>query len=92
MQLYENLIELLADIRGRDRHIRFIDGEHDETSVTFAELWDRAIALLGALQSRGMKQGDELVIFSKSNESFVIAFWAAVLGGIVPVPAPGSST
>jgi acyl-CoA synthetase (AMP-forming)/AMP-acid ligase II/acyl carrier protein len=86
MQLYENLIELLADARSRDRHIRFIDGEHDETSVTFAELWDRAIALLGALQSRGMKQGDELVIFSKSNESFVVAFWAAIMGGIVPVP------
>ena len=26
------------------------------------------------------------MIFSKSNESFVIAFWAAMLGGIVPVP------
>jgi acyl-CoA synthetase (AMP-forming)/AMP-acid ligase II/acyl carrier protein len=77
---------LLADARSRDRHIRFIDGEHDETSVTFSELWDRAIALLGALQSRGMKQGDELVIFSKSNESFVVAFWAAIMGGIVPVP------
>jgi acyl-CoA synthetase (AMP-forming)/AMP-acid ligase II/acyl carrier protein len=33
-----------------------------------------------------MKKGDELVIFSKSNESFVIAYWAAILGGIVPVP------
>ena len=86
MQLYENLIELLADARGKDRHIRFIDGEHDESTVKFAELWDRAIALLGALQSRGMQQGDELVIFSKSNESFVIAYWAAVMGGIVPVP------
>ncbi len=86
MQIYENLIELAADARGKDRHIRFIDGEHDETSVTFAELWDRAVALLGALQSRGMKQGDELVVFSKSNESFVIAFWAAIIGGIVPVP------
>ncbi len=86
MQLYDSLIELLADARNKDRHIRFIDGEHDETSVTFAELWDRAVALLGALQSRGMKRGDELVVFSKSNESFVVAFWAAVMGGIVPVP------
>ena len=33
-----------------------------------------------------MQPGDELIIFSKSNESFVVAFWAAVLGGIVPVP------
>ena len=86
MQLYDTLIDLLAAARSRDRHIRFIDGEHDETTVTFAELWDRAIALLAALQSRGMQPGDELVIFSKSNESFVVAFWAAILGGIVPVP------
>jgi acyl-CoA synthetase (AMP-forming)/AMP-acid ligase II/acyl carrier protein len=86
MQLYDTLIDLFAAARGRDRHIRFIDGEHDETTVTFADLWDRANALLASLQARGMRPGDELVIFSKSNESFVVAFWAAILGGIVPVP------
>ena len=86
MQLYDTLIDLLAAARGRDRHIRFIDGEHDESTVPFSELWERAVALLGYLQSRGMRQGGELVIFSKSNEKFVIAYWAAILGGMVPVP------
>ena len=86
MQLYDTLTDLLDAARGRDRHIRFIEGEHDEITLTLSELWERAIALLGSLQSRGMRQGDELVIFSKSNESFVVAFWAAILGGIVPVP------
>jgi acyl-CoA synthetase (AMP-forming)/AMP-acid ligase II/acyl carrier protein len=86
MQLYDTLIDLLADVRSRDRYIRFIDGEDDENTVVFAELWDRALALLGSLQARGMQKGDELVIFSKSNESFVVAYWAAILGGIVPVP------
>jgi len=86
MQLYETLSDLLATARGKDRHIRFIDGEHDESIVANSDLWDRAIALLGSLQARGMQPGDELVIFSKSNESFVVAFWAAILGGIVPVP------
>ena len=86
MKLYETMTDLLADARGKNRHIRFIDGEHDESSVSFAELWERALALLGSLQARGMQPGDELVIFSKSNESFVVAFWAAILGGIVPVP------
>lgn len=86
MKLYNTLIELLAEARGKDRHIRFIDGETDESDVSFDELYQRAMRLLGALQAKGMQQGDELVIFSKSNESFVVAFWAAVLGGIVPVP------
>jgi acyl-CoA synthetase (AMP-forming)/AMP-acid ligase II len=86
MKLYATLTELLDDMRGRDREIRFIDGEDDETIIGFAELWDRALALLGSLQARGMKPGDELVIFSKSNLNFVVAYWAAMLGGIVPVP------
>ena len=86
MKLYDTLIDLLREAKDRDGSIRFIDGETDESTVRFAELWDRASALLGALQARGMQPGDELVIFSKSNESFVVAFWAAILGGIVPVP------
>jgi acyl-CoA synthetase (AMP-forming)/AMP-acid ligase II/acyl carrier protein len=86
MTLYDTMTDLLSDARGKARHIQFIDGEHDESSVTFGELWDRALALTGSLQARGMEPGDELVIFSKSNESFVVAFWAALLGGIVPVP------
>ena len=86
MKLYPTLTELLGDVRERDREIRFIDGENDETVIRFTELWERALALLGSLQARGMQPGDELVIFSKSNLNFVIAYWAAMLGGIVPVP------
>jgi len=86
MELYNTLTGLLADVCGKDREIRFIDGENDESTVKFTDLWDRAAALLGSLQARGMRAGDELIIFSKSNETFVVAFWAAVLGGMVPVP------
>lgn len=86
MKLYATMTELLDDVRGSDRQIRFIDGEDDETVLGFGELRDRSLALLGSLQARGMQPGDELVIFSKSNLNFVVAFWAAMLGGIVPVP------
>lgn len=86
MQLYDDLTHILRDARTKDRTIRFIDGDKDETVITFAELWDKAVNLLGELQSRGMKSGDELVIFTRSNQKFLVAFWAAVLGGIVPVP------
>jgi acyl-CoA synthetase (AMP-forming)/AMP-acid ligase II/acyl carrier protein len=86
MKLYNTLTDLFTDVRDRDREIRFIDGAKDESTLRFGDLWDASLALLGSLQARGMKPGDELIIFSKSNKSFVIAFWAAVFGGIVPVP------
>jgi len=86
MILYDSLIDILAAARHRDRALCLIDGEDDESSVSFDEIWNRSIALLGVLQKRGMMPGDELVIFSRSNEQFIVAFWAAILGGIVPVP------
>jgi len=86
MQLYDSMTHILKDARDRQREILFIDGDKQESVMTFASLWDKARVFLGALQARGLEPGDELVIFTRSNEKFVIAFWAAILGGIVPVP------
>ena len=86
MKLHDTLIDLLDEARSRDRELRLINGENDESVVRFPDIWDRALALLGSLQARGMRPGDELVVFSRSNLDFVVAFWAAMLGGIVPVP------
>ena len=86
MQRHANLVQLFTAACERERVIRFIDGQHDETELELGELRRRALRLLGGLQAKGMQSGDELVIFSRSNEHFVVAFWAAVLGGIVPVP------
>ena len=86
MMLYDTLTHILRDARDKAQEIRFIDGDKDESTLTFAELWNNAVDLLGALQKRGMEPGDELVIFTKSNRKFVVAFWAAVLGGIGSIP------
>ncbi len=92
MVLHDSLTHILRDAREKEREIRFFDGDKDESTLSFSALWNQAVELLGALQHRGMVPGDELVIFTSSNEKFVVAFWAAVLGGIVPVPvAVGSS-
>jgi acyl-CoA synthetase (AMP-forming)/AMP-acid ligase II/acyl carrier protein len=86
MERFESLTQIFERARDTGREVRFIDGEKDETVLTFDEVWNRALHLLGALQAQGMKAGDQLVIFTRSNENFVIAFWAAILGGIIPVP------
>uniref|UniRef100_UPI003754DC74 hypothetical protein n=1 Tax=Salmonella sp. SKLX105803 TaxID=3160033 RepID=UPI003754DC74 len=38
------------------------------------------------LQKLGAKPGDKLIIYLANNEQFLDAFWAGMLGGIVPVP------
>lgn len=86
MKLYDSMTHILEDARTRDRNIRFIDGDKDESILAFAGLYRDALALLGSLQAHGMQAGDELVIFTNGNRQFVTAFWAAILGGIVPVP------
>ena len=86
MDRYDTLTQILHVARTRDREIRFINGEKDEVVLPFSEVYARALKLLGSLQARGVERGNELVIFTRSNEHFVIAFWAAVLGGIIPVP------
>jgi len=68
------------------RSITYIDGEQDERTVSFADLQSRALGILHHFQERGIGVGDQLIIFTNSNEQFVDAFWACLYGGIVPVP------
>jgi len=86
MNQFKTLTDMLHARSSSEHGIRFIDGNSDERTVTFAELIARAHAFLHALQQRGMDAGDELIVFTNRNENFLVAFWAAILGGIVPVP------
>src|SRR6202140_430658 len=86
------LTELLEANRGAPRSITYLEGEGDTRSVAFGELYQRALAILHRLQRLGARPGDKLILFLSSNEPFIDAFWAALLGGIIAVPvAPGIS-
>jgi acyl-CoA synthetase (AMP-forming)/AMP-acid ligase II/acyl carrier protein len=80
------LTELLEANRSRPGKITYLEGEHDARDVGFEELHARALGILHHLQRLGARRGDKLILFLGSNEQFIDAFWAAVLGGIVPVP------
>ena len=54
--------------------------------VSYGELYERALGILFHLQKLGAKPGDKLIIYLANNEQFLDAFWAGMLGGIVPVP------
>jgi acyl-CoA synthetase (AMP-forming)/AMP-acid ligase II/acyl carrier protein len=80
------LTEILEANRKASRAVTYLEGEQNERRVTFAELYERAIGILYHLQRLGARRGDQLILFLNDNEQFIDAFWAAVLGGIVPVP------
>ncbi len=80
------LNELMAQNRNAERSIVYHGGEGQSHSVSYAQLQQRALGVLFQLQQLGAKPGDRLILLLNNNEQFIEAFWAAVLGGIVPVP------
>ena len=86
MPQFETLRSILSDSVRDDRHVTFIDGDDEQRVLSFARLRQRALSLLGALQSRGLRPGHAMVLCVADNERFLEMFWACVLGGMVPVP------
>ena len=83
---YTTLLDVIEGNRGVDRAVTYIDGENSERRVPYADVYARALGILYHLQAKGAQRGDNMIIFLNNNEQFLDAFWAAVCGGIAPVP------
>src|SRR6188508_3566105 len=82
----DTLGELLTNNRAVKRVVSYLEAENSERVVSYEELYQRALGILFHLQKVGAKPGDKLIIYLANNEQFLDAFWAGMLGGIVPVP------
>ncbi|WP_051712284.1 hybrid non-ribosomal peptide synthetase/type I polyketide synthase [Spirillospora albida] len=83
------LTDALLGHRDPERGIAFIGDDNSLERVPYPELARHARSYLAFLQAQGARRGDELVIAFDSNRNVMIAYWAALLGGIIPVPMPG---
>lgn len=86
MQTFTLLSQALELAAKSTNHIGYIEAQGKEHSLSYSQLQTDAIVALGALQAKGVKQGDEVVLFINNNPLFIKTFWACILGGIVPVP------
>jgi acyl-CoA synthetase (AMP-forming)/AMP-acid ligase II/acyl carrier protein len=86
LSLETTLVDILERNRGVAHSITYVEGENLERRVTFKDLHARALGILHHLQTAGAQRGDKMIIFLSNNEQFLDGFWAAVSGGIVPVP------
>jgi len=82
----KTLTELVESNRSAAGKITYLEGENDSREVSYAELHERALGILYHLQRIGARRGDKLILFLGNNEQFIDAFWAAIIGGIIPVP------
>src|SRR5258708_7811364 len=80
------LVDILEGNRGVDRSVTYVEGENNERRVSFKDVHARALGILHHLQAAGARRGEKMIIYLNNNEQFLDGFWAAVCGGIVPVP------
>ena len=83
---YKTFVDVIESNRNADRAVAYVDGENSERRVTYGEIYIRALGILHPLQAMGAQPGDKMIIFLNNNEQFLDGFWAALCGGIVPVP------
>ncbi|WP_309229803.1 AMP-binding protein [Blastococcus sp. TML/M2B] len=55
-------------------------------SITFGELWDRALRVAGGLRDAGVRPGDRVAIRLGNGLDWALAFWGGHLAGAVVVP------
>jgi acyl-CoA synthetase (AMP-forming)/AMP-acid ligase II len=83
---HKTLVELLEVNRDVDRVVTYVEGENAERRVSYGDVHARALGILYHLQALGAQRGDKVIMFLNNNEQFLDGFWAALAGGIVPVP------
>jgi acyl-CoA synthetase (AMP-forming)/AMP-acid ligase II/aryl carrier-like protein len=86
LSTFTTLVDILEANRSVDRSVTYVEGENNERRVAYKDVHARALGILHHLQAAGARRGDKMIIFLNNNEQFMDGFWAAVCGGIVPVP------
>ncbi|WP_026475833.1 beta-ketoacyl synthase N-terminal-like domain-containing protein [Alkaliphilus transvaalensis] len=84
---YKTLGDLLMGKKQvTNKGICFINGRNEEEMMSYSEILDKSLKVLGFLQKYGLKEKDELIFQINSNKDFIHVFWACLLGGIIAVP------
>ncbi|MFF4056608.1 AMP-binding protein [Streptomyces sp. NPDC001668] len=65
-----------------------IDGEGTAARRSYTELYDDALHTLAGLAAAGPPPGAPVILRTADSADLLTAFWACVLGGLVPLPVP----
>lgn len=81
---FQTLVDVIRERSNQTDHgIRFIESDKTENFISYRQLFEEAQGFLGYLQHIGIQPKQEVVFQIQENKSFVIAFWACLLGGMI---------
>ena len=85
---YSTLTHALLDAVDRFPEGQFVHAIRHGTlsTISYRDTLQNAKRLALALQRRGLKAGDDLVINLRNSENFIPALWAALLSNLLAVP------
>ncbi len=66
------------------KRIGFVRSNNAIKFITFPELEVAALSMLAAMQERGWKKGDLVILALEKSEEIIPALWACLIGGIIP--------
>jgi 1-acyl-sn-glycerol-3-phosphate acyltransferase len=75
-----------ADTDGGRPHLCLVQEDGSESSLSFAGLWERALAVAAGLGEQGLRRGHRVALLLPTGEDFFVAFLGVLAAGGVPVP------
>ncbi|MCM3132973.1 amino acid adenylation domain-containing protein [Paenibacillus polysaccharolyticus] len=83
-----NLADVLerAALNYPDHGIHYINNEGQNHFQSYAALFQQAKEVAAGLKKHGLKPENKVIFQLEEKKDFVLAFWACILGGFVPVP------
>jgi long-chain acyl-CoA synthetase len=82
----ETLLDFFSDFSAIDRLFLVHDDGYRVREYTYARIAGLAHAFAARLRHAGLANGDAIVIWSENRPEWIVAFWGALLEGIVVVP------
>ncbi len=80
------LLDFFHDFAARPAPFLVHDDGYRSRTYTYAQIGRAAHRLAARLHDEGLRKGDPLLLWSENRPEWIVAFWAALLRGIVVVP------
>ncbi|MFO8128496.1 MAG: AMP-binding protein [Bacteroidales bacterium] len=82
----ENLWDMLENCVEQypDHKMGFISDKGETSLLTYADLRERSLQLLGGLRQKKISSGDNVILAIDKNEETIPILWACIAGNVVP--------